>query len=166
METGNPDLYLHLRAARRDEASLLSDLALRSKGHWRYESEFLEACRPALTLSADYIASSPVFVLEEDDSVVGFYGLRQHGIDVELLYFFVEPRAINRGFGKRLWAHAIETAARLGFQKVLIESDPNAEAFYQARGARRVGDVSSSVQPGRRLPLLEFCVDTKKVFPL
>jgi hypothetical protein len=28
---------LRLRAARRDEARLLSELALRSKGHWGYD---------------------------------------------------------------------------------------------------------------------------------
>jgi GNAT superfamily N-acetyltransferase len=146
-----------LRRARPEEADLLSDLALRSKSLWGYPTDFLEACRAELTLSADYIKASPVFVLEEEErGVVGFYGLREQGSELELLYLFVEPSATNRGYGKRLWKHAVLTAAMLGFQKIKIESDPYAEAFYRAMGARRIGDIPSSLQAGRTLPLMEF----------
>jgi GNAT superfamily N-acetyltransferase len=138
---------------------LLSDLALRSKSHWGYSQEFLEACRAELTLSEGYIASSPVFVLEEGERVVGFYSLREQGSELELLYLFVEPSMMNCGYGKRLWTHAVEAAAELGFQKITIESDPYAEAFYQAMGARRIGETPSSLQAGRRLPVLEFLVN-------
>jgi hypothetical protein len=40
-----------VRAGRKDEARLLSDLALRSKGHWGYDQAFLDACRSELTLA-------------------------------------------------------------------------------------------------------------------
>jgi len=145
-----------IRPASVGEARLLSDLALRSKAHWGYDADFLEACRAELTVSEDYIAGAPVFVLEEDGRVVGFYGLREQGSELELLHLFVEPAAIGGGHGKRLWEHAVETAARLGFRQITIESDPYAEAFYLAMGARRVGVVPSSARPGRVLPLLHF----------
>lgn len=157
------DARLSIRPARPREARLLSDLALRSKSHWGYTADFLEACRAELTISADYIAASPVFVLEEGERIAGFYGLREQGGELELLYLFVEPEAINRGYGKQLWAHAVETATRLGFQKISIESDPYAESFYRAMGARRIGEVLSSVQAGRTLPLLEFLLDPERV---
>jgi len=157
MSGGNANPALRIRAASPQESGLPSDLALRSKSHWGYPADFLEACRAEMTLSPDYIKASPVFVLEEEErGVVGFYGLREQGSELELLYLFVEPEAMNRGYGKRLWAHAVEEAARLGFQKISIESDPYAEAFYLAMGARRTGVVHSSVQAGRTLPLMEF----------
>jgi len=145
-----------IRPALPEEAQLLSELALRAKGHWGYDQDFLEACRSELTLTPDYIAASPVFVLEEEAQVIGFYGLREQGNELELLYLFVEPSAINRGYGKRLWKHAVELAAKRGFREISIESDPYAEAFYRAMGAQHVGVVSSSVQTGRTLPLLKF----------
>ena len=145
-----------IRPATAGEAGLLSGLALRSKAHWGYDPDFLEACRAELTVPEDYITNAPVFVLEEDGRVVGFYGLREQGTELELLYLFVEPAAIGGGHGKRLWEHAVETAARLGSQKITIESDPYAEPFYLAMGARRVGEVPSSARPGRVLPLLHF----------
>jgi hypothetical protein len=60
---------LHLRAGRRDEARLLSDLVLRSKGHWGYDQTFLDACRTAgrrgferITLEADPGAAEPFYL--------------------------------------------------------------------------------------------------------
>jgi N-acetylglutamate synthase-like GNAT family acetyltransferase len=73
-----------------------------------------------------------------------------------LMHLFVEPAAIGGGRGKRLWQHAVETARQLGFQEIIIGSDPQAEAFYKAMGARRVGEVASIVRAGRMLPLLRF----------
>ena len=146
----------HIRRAVPEEATFLSRLALSSKGHWGYTEDFLEACRAELTLSPEYILDSLVFVLEEEKRVVGFYGLRESAGEIELAYLFVEPSAMNRGYGKRLWSHAVESASRLGFKSILIESDPYAEAFYRAMGARRVGEVASSIKPDRKLPLLKF----------
>jgi GNAT superfamily N-acetyltransferase len=156
MTSAHAEKTWHIRPARLPEADLLSRLALRSKGHWGYPAEFLEACREQLTLSVDFIATSPVFVLEENGVVVGFYGLRRAKDAVELLYLFIEPEAINRGYGRLLWEHAVRTATALGHRKISIESDPQAEAFYLAMGARRVGIVASTVQAGRMLPVLEF----------
>ena len=87
---------IRIRPALPEEAQLLSELALRAKGHWGYDQDFLEACRSELTLTPDYIAASPVFVLEEGAHVIGFYGLREQGNELELLYLFVEPSAFNR----------------------------------------------------------------------
>ncbi|HEY0079390.1 MAG TPA: GNAT family N-acetyltransferase [Pyrinomonadaceae bacterium] len=146
-----------IRAAAPSEAARLSELALRSKGHWDYDAEFLSACRAALTLTREYVASHPVYVLEEDNRVEGFYSLRENADgSVALEHLFVEPSAIGRGFGRRLWEHAVETARGLGFQILTIDSDPYAEDFYLRMGAVRVGEAASEVLPGRMLPLLHF----------
>lgn len=159
MENENDKSATSIRPARAHEAAFLSDLALRSKGHWGYPADFLEVCRAELTISEEYITAAPVFVLEDGARIAGFYGLRAEGSELELLYLFVEPSMMNRGYGKRLWAHAVEVAAKLGFQKITIESDPYAEAFYRAMGARRIGETPSGVQAGRSLPVLEFPVE-------
>jgi len=147
----------NIRRASLSEAELLTELALRSKGHWGYDAEFLRDCRIDLTLTTEFIASSTVFVLEEQGSIAGFYSLSAEGPEeVELLHLFVEPWGIGRGFGKLLFGHAVETARGLGFHRLLIGSDPFALKFYEAMGARRVGEVASIVRPGRMLPLLHY----------
>jgi GNAT superfamily N-acetyltransferase len=151
--------FQNVRQARESEAVLLTELALRSKGHWGYDAVFLEDCRIDLTVTADYIATHPIFVLEENERVVGFYSFENRADnDVELMHLFVEPDAIGKGCGKRLWQHAVETAQQLGFHEMIIGSEPHAEAFYKSMGARRVGEIASIVREGRMLPLLRFTV--------
>jgi hypothetical protein len=57
---------LHLRAGRKDEARWLSELALRSKGHWGYDQAFLDACRAELTLTPQDVEVQRVTVAERD----------------------------------------------------------------------------------------------------
>jgi GNAT superfamily N-acetyltransferase len=149
-------LSVSIRQASPSEAELLTELALRSKGHWGYDAEFLRDCRIDLTLTPDYVASSPVYVVEDEGRTAGFYSLSGEGSEVELMHLFVEPWAIGRGFGKLLFQHAVETARALGFERLVIGSDPFALDFYKAMGARVVGEVASIVRPGRMLPLLHY----------
>jgi hypothetical protein len=46
---------IELRAARTDEAYLLGELALTSKGHWGYDRAFLDACRAELAFRPNEI---------------------------------------------------------------------------------------------------------------
>ncbi|MHB1596277.1 MAG: hypothetical protein ACYCU3_19125 [Streptosporangiaceae bacterium] len=50
------------RPARPDEVGLLGDLALRSKGHWGYDREFLDACRSELAFRAGEITARRITV--------------------------------------------------------------------------------------------------------
>lgn len=160
----------YIRAARVDEADALTELALRSKALWGYDAQFIADCRAELTLTPRYIREHAVYVCEEaaggeveaDDGaegggpVVGFYSLVGKGSFVDLDLLYVEPSAVGRGHGRRLFTHAADTARRLGFRLMTIEADPHAEAFYLSMGASRVGSVASPVRAGRTLPLLHL----------
>lgn len=147
-----------IRRAGGTEAVQLSQLALRSKGYWGYDDEFLEACRHELTVTAAEVETGLFYVAERDREVIGFYGIHGEPPDGELRYLFVDPREIGRGVGALLWDHALLMAVASGFHRLSIESDPFAESFYTARGAVRVGAVVSGSIPGRSLPLLQVDV--------
>jgi GNAT superfamily N-acetyltransferase len=152
-----PDLDPAIRRAHPAEAGVLSALALRSKAHWGYDADFLAACRDDLTLSADDIATSAVYVFDGVDAPSGFYRLLQQQDGVAVLDdLFVEPAAMGQGVGGRLWRHAVSTATKLGCSEMVWQSDPQAEGFYLAMGARRIGESASTVMPGRMLPLMRF----------
>jgi GNAT superfamily N-acetyltransferase len=152
-----PDVDPAMRRAQPAEAEALSALALRSKAHWGYDADFLAACRDDLTLFPDEIATSTVWVCDGVDAPLGFYQLvvQDDGV-AELDALFVEPAAMEQGVGRRLWRHAVATAAKLGCSEMVWQSDPQAEAFYLAMGAQRVGESESTVTPGRMLPLMRF----------
>ena len=152
-----PNVDAAIRRARLEEAGVLSALGLRSKAHWGYDADFLAACRDDLTLSADDIASSPVYVCDGVDAPLGYYRLvlQDDGV-AELDALFVEPTAMGQGVGRSLWHHAVDTAATLGCSELVWQSDPQAEGFYLAMGAQRAGESESTVTPGRMLPLMRF----------
>jgi GNAT superfamily N-acetyltransferase len=149
-----------IRRARPDEAEHLTALGLRSKAHWGYDAAFMAACVPVLTVHPERMTTpgDHIFVAEDAHrSVVGFAALRLDGgdsHDAELTDLFVEPSAIGRGYGRRLWQHTMAVARSLGVQQVRIESDPFAEQFYLRQGAVKIGEAPSTAIPGRTLPLL------------
>jgi GNAT superfamily N-acetyltransferase len=148
---------VRLRHATRDEAAELSALALRSKAHWGYDDEFLEASRAELTVTPDEIDALRIVVSERDGGeLAGFYGLGQDPPEADLAFMFVEPALIGEGVGRQLWEHAVVTARSLGFARISIQSDPHAEGFYLSMGAARVGSAPSLSIPDRLLPLLHF----------
>ena len=146
------DGELMIRPARAGEAATLSELAMRSKAHWGYDGAFMEKVRPILTLDEDDLAASPVYVLDGGGTAVGMYRLTGTPPSGELEDLWVDPSGIGHGHGRQLFEHALATAATLGFDELAIEADPNAEGFYAAMGATRVGERGSP--SGRTLPLL------------
>jgi GNAT superfamily N-acetyltransferase len=145
-----------IRPARPDELDLLSSLALRSKGHWGYSPEFLEACRQELTVTPDRLSSEWIRVYEDDSGVVGYVAVVVEGEQAGLVDLFVHPDRIGSGAGRALWEEAVEWACSRGAVRLRIEADPNAEAWYRNRGAVPVGWAPSGSIPGRMLPVLEL----------
>ncbi|KND28808.1 GCN5 family acetyltransferase [Streptomyces europaeiscabiei] len=149
---------MRIRAGEAAEAAALTELALRSKDHWEYDAEFLAACREELTVRPADVAARRTAVAEEDGRILGFTTLDGEPPRGALGMMFVEPDAIGRGVGRRLFAHTMDEARRLGFTRLTIDADPNAEPFYRAMGAVRIGATPSGSIPGRELPLLEVAL--------
>lgn len=145
-----------IRRAVPEEAQALTDLALRSKASWGYDDEFMEQCRDALTITGDEVHRFPVFVATDEDAVVGYYALALEPPESILVALFIDPDRTRQGIGFRLFGHAVATARAIGCDSMVIESDPNAEAFYVHMGAQRIGEIESEVQAGRLLPLMRF----------
>ena len=141
-----------IRPARAGEAATLTALALRSKAHWGYDAAFMERVRPILTFSEDDLVASPVYVLDAGGTAVGIYRLTGTPPSGELEDLWLDPSAIGQGSGRRMFHHALATARTLGFDELTIEAEPNAEGFYAAMGATRVGERRSP--SGRTLSLL------------
>ncbi|KAF4409159.1 MULTISPECIES: GNAT family N-acetyltransferase [Streptomyces] len=145
-----------IRAAGPEDAPVLSELALRSKGYWGYDRDFLELCRAELTLDPAETVPGRAAVAEAGGRTVGFYALGRQRAEVALAHLFVEPDRIGCGIGRLLWEHAVAAARAAGSVRVSIDADPFAEPFYRAMGARPAGTVPSGSVPGRMLPLLVY----------
>ncbi|MFI1147874.1 MULTISPECIES: GNAT family N-acetyltransferase [Streptomyces] len=127
-----------LRAARPGEAEELTALVLRSKAYWGYDAAFMASCTPELRIPAGEVADRRIVVAEEASGgrVLGLASLEGAPPVARLGLLFVEPGAIGRGVGRRLYRDALRRAAELGFRGLLIDADPHAAGFYRAMGAR------------------------------
>ena len=157
-----------IRAARVDEAQRLSDLARLAKAYWNYSPADLQVWASSLRITGDSILEQPTFVAEIDSRtdnnlndkprprLAGFYQLLANDTRCELDHLWVTPSFNNRGIGRQLLLHAIDTALQRGATALQIDADPNAEAFYLHCGAVRVDSVSAPIasQPARQRPQL------------
>jgi GNAT superfamily N-acetyltransferase len=142
-----------IRPAEPAEAVALTKLAVSSKAVWGYTEEEMENFSGELQIKPDDIAVRPVFAAVGDSVPVGVCSLHEEdGRKLYLEHLFVAPEFANRGIGRALLDRAIVWARAAGHSSLEIWSDPNAAGFYERIGARREGDVDSSI-PGRTLPV-------------
>jgi GNAT superfamily N-acetyltransferase len=145
---------VRIRKARPDEAGELTELALRSKAHWGYDEAFMASCREELTVRPSEVGERRTALAERDGRVLGFTTVDGRPPEGAVGMMFVDPEALGQGIGRALFAHALDTARAAGFHRLTIDADPNAEPFYRAMGAVRIGETPSGSIPGRVLPLL------------
>ena len=91
-----------------------------------------------------------------DEKPVGFCAISQEGESASVEHLWVLPDYMGMSIGAALFKHILSRCKELGARVVVIESDPNAQGFYERMGAKKVGEVVGEVdgQP-RVLPLLE-----------
>jgi GNAT superfamily N-acetyltransferase len=151
---------MEITPAQPEDAARLTEIAFAAKRHWGYPNSWIESWRDILTVKPDFIASHETFSAVVDGQSVGFYSVVQKDSVLDLLHMWVLPAWMGRGIGRSLFYHALERTRALGFRELEIESDPNAEGFYQHLGARRVGvNIHMVEQQRRELPVLIYEVD-------
>ena len=151
-------MVAQIRRARPQESRLLTELAVRSKAYWGYDDSFMERAKPELEFQASkFLPDFHVYILEADRVPLGFCSLiARDSTTAELHDLFIEPCQIGKGYGTELWNYAVNVARGLGFRRIVVTTDPNAEPFYARQGAVRIGEKASPVWSGRGLPVMEF----------
>lgn len=121
---------------------------------WGYDNDFMEACRKELTIELSDLRSTSIAVAEENGKVVGVAQIKLVGNEADLLKLFVEPTILRGGVGRTLFVWATEMATSRGADRLMIEADPDAAAFYRRMGAEDYGFAPSGSIAGRMLPKL------------
>ena len=151
-----PDMPIH--PATLSDLPQLAALAMASKAVWGYPPELLAQWRDDLTLTSADLGRWRVRLMRDEQGIAGFYALAPDAADWRLEHLWIAPRALRQGLGRRLLAHAARVARLAGAREIAIEADPQAELFYLAQGAVRVGARAAPIPgaPGRALPLLRL----------
>lgn len=148
-------MNINLRTARPQDAALLTEIAVRSKKYWGYSDALITAWMPELTVTPEFIDESIGYVVEEEGRIAGFW-CRSAREELAEGLLFIEPRDIGKGYGRLLWHSVMTEAQARGLQYLTWLSDPNAAAFYEKMGAKKIGEHASQVVPGRTLPIMRY----------
>lgn len=144
-----------IRAAQAEEAAELSEVAIRAKGHWGYDAEFLAACRAELRISPEQCDGTTLMVAELSGQLAGFYRWIPGSTDAELDALFVDPNFIGSGVGGALLRHVLQAVSNK-FNALSFDADPHATPFYEHFGAQTVGSTPSASIPGRSIPRMRI----------
>jgi GNAT superfamily N-acetyltransferase len=148
---------MQIARAKPEDAALLTQIAFAAKRHWGYPERWIETWRDALTVRPEFLATHETYAAILDGCTVGFYAMGRKGERFDLQHLWVLPEAMGRGVGRSLFLHALARTRELGCRELEIESDPNAEGFYEHMGARRVGtNIKELDGQSRELPILIY----------
>jgi len=156
--------HRHIRRARPDESSLLADIQNRSSTHWGYPPDFFDWAPGAHEIPESYVRDNPVYVLEEDGRVAGFYGFTVEDGALLLDKLFVDIDRIGTGCGKLLWRHAVNVARNQGHDAFAIGSELNAAPFYAAMGATWYAEKPTA-SPEWTVQMFRYSIPPRAIHP-
>jgi len=154
---------MRLRRMRLAELADAAALCMRSKAVWGYDEAFMAACQDELTISPEEFDQTIVLVGKEDGALRGVGQLVLTDETSELEKLFVEPAAIGRGVGRKIFGALRDEALSQGAARMLVTADPDAVPFYERIGFRKCGHEASGSIPGRTLPVLSLDLATQPV---
>lgn len=145
-----------IKKANSDEHEILTEITKKSKAFWGYSNEQIEIWSEFLTVSKKYIETNPVYNLVVEDQIIGYYSFFHESENtIKLDNLFVLPEFIGKGFGKLLMNDFLNRLKDIDVQKVILNSEPNAEAFYKKFGFVKIGQIETSIKD-RFLPIMEL----------
>ena len=145
-----------IEKAKITDNEILTVITKKSKAYWGYSNEQIEDWSPFLTVTEEYIETNSVFNLMLDNQIIGYYSFfHESENSIKLDNLFVLPDFIGKGFGKLLMNDFLVGLQDLSVQKVVLNSEPNAESFYIKFGFVKIGQIETSIKD-RYLPIMEL----------
>jgi len=146
-------LKAELKMADVTDINIFNKISVASKIHWNYPKEWIEKWLKELTLTEKDFQSQMIYKLEEQGTIIGFCSIQENDDNYEIMHLWVHPDFIGKGYGKLILKETIQNVVKKE-KVVIVESDPNAESFYQSQGFETF-DKRESYPPGRFLPILK-----------
>jgi len=148
-----------IREAKPQDAKIMSEIAVRSKAYWGYSQELLSSWKNELTMTSEFIEKGIGYVAELNGVMIGCW-VREAIQSDELTkgFLFIEPQYIGSGCGRLLFDALKEGMRKKGIQSITFDADPNAVGFYLKMGGIKIGEMDSTVVPGRKLPIIKMLI--------
>ncbi len=136
------------------DSEKLTEIAKKAKAHWGYSEELIKLWENDLTITEKYIKENKTYHIETDDTIIGFYSFFEKELKVVCLdNVFIKPDYIGKGFGRILMEDFFKKIKNLDFERVVLNSDPNAVSFYEKFGFGTLMLEPTKIE-GRFLPVM------------
>ena len=145
-----------VRKALIGEAAILRSICLQSKRSWGYSDEFMARFSEQTIMDAHSISTDYVVVACQGETIIGWLRMLTNRAPMILDDLWVLPTVFGKGVGRLLFNEAICVAKELGQSEFELDSDPNAQGFYERMGCIKVGETFSSM--GRYVPRMRYAV--------
>ena len=147
---------MEIEKASVNDHEILTEITKKSKAYWGYSEEQILKWNDNLTISKDYIENNSVYKLVNEDNIIGYYSyIVKEEKNVILDNLFVLPEYIGKGFGKYLMTDFLNRVRNDKFEKITLDSEPNAENFYLKIGFKKIGEFETSIK-NRFMPIMEM----------
>ncbi|PZX94592.1 GNAT family N-acetyltransferase [Flavobacterium aquariorum] len=147
---------MKIKEASINDNEILTEITKKSKSYWGYSEKQILKWNDNLTISAAYIENNCVFELINNNEIIGYYSyLVKEEKNVILDNLFILPEYIGKGFGKYLMTDFLNRMKNGKFEKITLNSDPNAENFYLKIGFKKIGEFKTSIK-NRFMPIMEM----------
>lgn len=139
-----------------EDNEILTEITMKSKAYWGYSDEQMRNWSELLTITKNYIETNNVFKLIIDNLTVGYYSYSYlNEEEVKLDNLFILPNYIGIGLGKLLMNDFLNRIKNTGRKKIIIDSEPNVEKFYELYGFIKIGQIETTIK-NRYLPIMEL----------
>ena len=136
-------------------AQALTDITVTAKRHWKYPEHWIQTWIPMLTISPQYIQANETWMAVVNERPVAYYSLKHDDPYLWLDNLWVLPDFMGKGIGAKLFKHALNVSRACQVSILMIESDPNAQTFYEKMGARKIDEHHSQLDGQlRTLPIM------------
>lgn len=149
---------MEIKKASINDNEILTEITKKSKAYWGYSEEQILKWSDNLTISKDYIETNYVFALVNDNKIIGYYSYiikEEEEKNVILDNLFILPEYIGKGFGKYLMNDFLNRMKNEKFEKITLDSEPNAEDFYLKIGFKKIGEFETPIK-NRFMPIMEI----------
>jgi GNAT superfamily N-acetyltransferase len=141
--------------AKANELKMLNDLAFESEAYWGEDDDYMKHFSENYKVTEDMITNEYVYILEEENVIVGFFLILRNKEVAELELFYVKRSLIGKGYGKALWAAMINFCKEKGIPKIALVASADVAEFYLKLGAVEIEKMDSILKEGRIVSRLE-----------
>ncbi|MEG0851263.1 MAG: GNAT family N-acetyltransferase [Flavobacterium sp.] len=145
-----------IEKAKITDNEILTAITKKSKAFWGYSPEQIQEWDKNLTISQDYIKEHNVYKLTVNNLIIGYYSyVFKDEKEIELDNLFVLPEYIGKGLGKYLVLDFLSRIKDQKAERIILDSEPNAESFYSKMGFVKIGEFETSIK-NRFMPIMEM----------